>query len=147
MIFCSMNCSMQFSVGLEARQRQAVRLKEEAAAALAASHTPPQHPVKVESSGGSRLSMSANLEETIAAVAAEAFQSPRGGGDSPGADPMASPYSSMASPTSPFPGASPSFKAGKRHYRRSSSQVSEPVYPKVRAWTQFPTQTRVSDRI
>ena len=126
MIFCSMNCSMQFSAGLEARQRQAqLRLKEEEA--MLASSTPPQQTVKTEVND-----VSANMDEIIAAVAADTGRSlsPNPTPDSPesfGPSHDNSPLGSRSG--SPIPGESPNIKAGKRHYSRSSSMMSETGFP------------------
>ncbi|XP_059154742.1 histone-lysine N-methyltransferase 2C-like isoform X4 [Physella acuta] len=134
MIFCSMNCSMQFSAALEARQRQnQLRLKELESA-------PPQSPtpIKMEiSTGGmtpSSATVASNVDEIIAAVAADTPLSPADP-ETPG-DMSGSPGTPSTTPTSPFPSASPAaFKAAKRH-RRSSSQISDSAFqkPLIKKW-------------
>ena len=113
MIFCSMNCSTQFSAALEARQQQAeLRLKQESESTSV---------IKTESS-----TATSNLDSVINAVAADTSP-PRP--ESPGymSDSQGSP---VGSPSSPLPpGASPAAKAAKRH-RRSSSQISESSTPR-----------------
>ncbi|KAH9514339.1 Histone-lysine N-methyltransferase 2C [Bulinus truncatus] len=126
MIFCSMNCSMQFSVALETRQRQAqLRIKDESGPSSAQS--PPPSGVKLEIPSGAltptSATVSSNVDEIIAAVAADTSLSP----DTPG-EMSGSPGTPSTTPTSPFSSASP-FKSGKRH-RRSSSQISDSAFPK-----------------
>lgn len=125
MIFCSMNCSMQFSASLEVRQRQA-QLKERSSP-LAITESKPLTPqIKSEASP---TRVSANMDEIIAAVAADTSSFSPSHLNSP-SNISASPGTPSTTPTSPLPSTSPAaIKAGKRH-RRSSSQISEPTYPK-----------------
>lgn len=134
MIFCSMNCSMQFSAALEAHQRQAqLRIKDSDSGHLASQTTPPCQPVKVETPTSSAAqtpssaTVAANVDEVIAAVAADMPLSP-GEPDTPG-DMSASPGTPSTTP-SPSPTVPSAGKAGKRN-RRSSSQVSDSSYLKV----------------
>lgn len=121
---------MQFSAALEARQRQnQLRLKELESAPPSQSPTP----IKMEiSSGGmtpSSATVASNVDEIIAAVAADTPLSPADP-ETPG-DMSGSPGTPSTTPTSPFPSASPAaFKAAKRH-RRSSSQISDSAFQKV----------------
>ncbi|RUS74026.1 hypothetical protein EGW08_018225 [Elysia chlorotica] len=164
MIFCSMNCSMQFSAALEARHRQDLAMKKELeAAVVAAASQPtgqpamsssvsaqaaspsltPSTPIKTEAdmSGAGPASSSAtvasNLDEIIAAVAADTSLSPPTDLDAPGEN-SGSPGTPSTTPTSPLHSsslASPAtMKAAKRH-RRSSSQISDTyIKPLVKHW-------------
>lgn len=126
MIFCSMNCSMQFSASLEVRQRQA-QLKERSSPVAVAETKPPTPQIKLEASP---TRVSANMDEIIAAVAADTTSFSPSHPNSP-SNISGSPGTPSTTPTSPLPSTSPAaIKAGKRH-RRSSSQISEPTYPKV----------------
>lgn len=135
MIFCSMNCSMQFSVALEARQRQAqLRKKELESTHVVAQSPPPYQPVKVEipapvtAQTSCSATVASNMDEVIAAVAADMSLSP-GEPNTPG-DMSASPGTPSTTPTSPMPAVSSALKAAKRQ-RRSSSQISDSAYTKV----------------
>lgn len=104
MIFCSMNCSIQFSADLDARQRQVIQRRmlmeeeEEEEQQRIASATPPQPLPESISGPPSDDKVSANMDAIIAAVATDASRSPYHLQTSPNMSGLDSPLTSPASP-------------------------------------------------